>query len=371
MAKLTTELNLSNLSLREMKLWNMIRANSGVVMAIGIPGISKSATFRTIAGKLGMNYIDLRTSTLDETDLGVFPVVTDINGVKVVEGAVPAWAVVANQGPTLIHFEELNRCSSNIRNAALGILLERLIGTKFKFNDNVFMVASGNPATDFDNDVELFGTALRNRMIPINFELKLADWIAEYATENVHTTVINFLNHKKDYFGNTVGQMEKFLSEDDNMSQYPSPRSWTFLSDYIKTFPEEMQRDVMTDTNTIKSYVGELGAVAFVNYVVETFKVDVKDVLAGKADLKALDSMTVQRICQEFQNQYTYLELNKKQQENWRNFMRIMSDEILSAHAIVLVDSWNHQDPKQTEVFRELLKEFAVVLQIVKNSMSK
>jgi hypothetical protein len=352
----------TKLSLREMKLWNMIRANSGVVMALGIPGISKSATFRTIASKLGLNYIDLRTSTMDETDLGVFPVVAEINGVKVVESAVPAWAMCANERPTLIHFEELNRCSSNIRNAALGILLERIIGTKFKFNDNVFMVASGNPVTDFDNDVEVFGTALRNRMLPIKFELSLKDWLTEYANENVHPMVINFLKSKPDYFGNTVGQLEKHFQDDDSISQFPSPRSWTFMSDYISAFPEEMRKEVMTDIVTLRSYVGEIAATSFVNYVTETFKVDVKDILKGKADLKSLDNMTIQRIAQEFQDGYTYFGLNAKERTNWREFMKVMSDEHLAALTIGMVKTWNHNDKDQKKIFEELFTEFKSVI---------
>jgi len=373
--KTASDINSTVLTLREMKLWNMIRTNSGVVMAIGIPGISKSATFRCIAKKLDLQYIDVRLATKDETDLGVYPSISEmtINGVthKVVDGAVPAWAIKANSRPTLIHFEELNRCSSPIRNAALGILLERIIGENFTFNNDVYMVASGNPSTDVDADVETFGTALRNRAIFVNFELKLDDWVKEYATAHVHPTVISFLKHKRDYFGNSIDQMEKYIDESNPMSQYPSPRSWTFLSDYIKAFPEEMQKDVMTDTVALTSYVGELAAVGFVNYVVETYKVDVKDVLSGKADFENLNSMTVQRICQEFAEGYKYLELNEKQRTNWKLFMRVMSDEILAAHAVVLVNSWDHQDPKQTVIFKELLQEFSAIVDVVKAGIKK
>jgi len=130
--------NTALLSKRERRLWNIIKNNSGVLMAYGIPGISKSATFRSIAEKLGLNYIDLRTSTMDETDLGAFPTVSEYEGIKVVDGTVPKWAIKANEAPTLIHFEELNRCSEQVRSAALGILLERIIGSEFKFNSNVF-----------------------------------------------------------------------------------------------------------------------------------------------------------------------------------------------------------------------------------------
>ena len=135
---------LQELSPRERKYWNVIRTNAGVLMAMGIPGISKSATFNQIAKSLGMQYIDLRTSTMDETDLGSYPTVDDYETkegktIKVVDGTVPKWAIKANEMPTLIHFEELNRCPEQVRSAALGILNEKVIGSEFKFNKNGFL----------------------------------------------------------------------------------------------------------------------------------------------------------------------------------------------------------------------------------------
>ncbi len=359
------------LSRRELKLWNMIRSNSGVLMAYGIPGISKSATFRAIADKMDMQYIDLRTSTMDETDLGSYPVISDVDGVKVVSAAVPAWAIKANERPTLIHFEELNRCSQNVRNAALGILLERLIGTNFKFNSNVFMVASGNPETDYESDVETFGTALRNRLIPIQFELKLDDWIKEFAEPHgVHPSVIGFLKSKINFFGNTPTLVEKFLDEDDTSSQYPSPRSWTFLSDYVNMFPEDMHSEVLTDVTTLKSYVGEQAATSFVNYVLETFKISVNDVLEGKADLNGIAPDATQRLVQEFMDTKKYADLNEKQRKNWQKFMEILPDEYLSAHITSLLKALDSSDANQMKAYKSLLENFRDTIKLLKQGLA-
>jgi hypothetical protein len=363
----------SNLTPREKKLWNQIRANSGVLMAYGIPGISKSATFRSIAEKMDLQYLDLRTSTMDETDLGAFPTVSEIeyNGktMKVVDQTVPAWAIKANERPTLIHFEELNRCSANVRSAALGILLEKIIGSEFKFNENVFMVASGNPSTEHDMDVEEFGSALRNRLIPIQFELNLQQWKNEFADENVIPEVVSFLTQKPDYFGNTVHQLEKFM-EDDNMTQYPSPRSWTFLSDYIKMYADDPQgyKAALQDVTTLKSYVGEIPAVSFVNYVLETFKVSVTDVLEGK-DFTEFDSMTTQRIIQEFQDGYKFHNISKEERENWIEFMKFMSPEIRSGHLATLVKESNPNEVKEMKIYKKLIKLFKDDSEVIVNAL--
>jgi len=367
--RMTYLTKVSKLSLREKKLWNLVRNKSGVVMAYGIPGISKSATFKSIAEKMGLNYIDLRASTMDETDLGVFPTISDIDGIKVVDHAVPAWAVEANKKPSLIHFEELNRCSSNVRNAVLGILLERIIGAKFKFNEHVYMVASGNPLCDHDSDIEAFGFALRNRLIPVQFELTLKQWISEYAEENVIPEVIGFLKTKPDYFGNTQFQLDKFISE-DNMTQYPSPRSWTFLSDYIKGFDSKERSEAMQELTVLKSFVGELPANAFVNYIKETFKVNVDDVLNGKVDLNTLDNMTVQRITQEFQDSKVLHELKTKEVKNWEKFIDIMSDEIRAGHISTLAAEISGLTSNQKEVYKKVIVKYKDITNVIINSIS-
>jgi hypothetical protein len=363
-----------NLSMREMKLWNQIRTNSGVLMAYGIPGISKSATFRAIADKMGMNYIDIRTSTIDETQLGEYPTLTEYDQdgriLKVVGAAVPEWAIKANERPTLIHFEELNRCQQNIRNAALGILLERIIGTDFKFNNNVYMVASGNPETDYESDVETFGTALRNRLIPIEFTLKLEDWIKEFAEPHgINKFVTGFLNAKINFFGNTPILVEKFLDEDDPSSQYPSPRSWTFLSDYVNAFPEAMQKDALTDVTTLKSYVGETAATSFVNYVLDTFKISVKDVLSGKAQFDGITSDVTSRLVAEFMESYKYYKLNEKQRKNWQKFMEMLPDENLSAHITSLLNALNSGDKEQMKAYKSLLENFKDTIKLLKQGL--
>jgi hypothetical protein len=350
--------NVSFLSQREQKLWNMIRSKSGVVMAYGIPGISKSATFSSIAKKMNLEYIDFRTTTIDETDLGVFPTISEINGLKVVDHAVPAWAVKANKKPTLIHFEELNRCSSNIRNATLGILNERIIGTSFKFNEHVYMVASGNPVTDLDQDVEEFGTALRNRLIPVQFELTLKQWINEFAEKNVVPQIITFLNNKPDFFGNTLHQLEKLIGE--NQEQYPSPRSWTFLSDYIKAFPEDQKKDALLDTKMTKCFVGELASITLSSFLQEFYKINLKQVLTGEYDSNLLDHITIQRITEEFEETKKLKDLTKKEVVNWKKFISLMTDEIRASHINNLTSTKN-----DITLLKNLFSEYKDIIKII------
>jgi len=135
---------LPTLTNREQSYFRMMWGKSGVMYITAKPGVAKSAIARSIAQKMGFRYMDIRLSMVDETDVGLYPHVSDNEGVKCLDFVVPRWAIEANKQPTIIHFEELNRASQSVRNAALQILLERQIGVNFKFNDTVLMMSSGN-----------------------------------------------------------------------------------------------------------------------------------------------------------------------------------------------------------------------------------
>jgi len=317
-------LNTASLSKREKALWNKIRNKSGVLMAYGIPGISKSATFRTMAHKLGIQYIDLRLSTMDETDLGVYPhkeILAD--GTPVVKHSIPEWAMKSNEQPTIIHFEEMNRCGQNIRNAALGILLERCIGPFFKFNSNVYMVASGNPVTDVDNDVFMLGTALINRLIVHKFTLKMSDWIEEFAKPHgVNSTVLQFLGENPHYFGSDWNEIKKYVKNDGEVpEQYPSPRSWTFFSDYLNGFDSDDDRDAeMLDTELVTEFLGETTAMKWCQEVRKYFNIKLDHILNGTINSK-IDEITVNRLLNDLIEKYTHLgNLNEMQYENFVAF---------------------------------------------------
>lgn len=218
------------LSNREKKYYKIMNAKSGVLYIYSPPGFAKSAIMRNIAKKLGAQYFDIRLSMVDETDVGLFPMIDDIiiNGEtkKVLHHVVPDWAYLANEKLTIIHFEELNRSTSSVRNAALQILLEREIGTFFKFNDNVLMCASGNLGEDDGTDVEEFDAALNNRLIQLEHELTFTEWYEVYAKEFVCPTIVDFLKHHSDFYWKKADNKSKNKA-------YATPRSWTFLSDYI------------------------------------------------------------------------------------------------------------------------------------------
>lgn len=215
---------LQKLTDKEKLYFSVMRGQLGVLFIKAKPGVAKSAFGRSIADKLGLEYFDLRLSMADETDMQ-FPNLTfkDELNCHIIEHAIPEWAVMSNEKPSLIHFEELNRAPLAVRNAALQILLERGIGPKFKFNQNVYMMASGNLGEEDGTDVEEFDNALNNRLIHVEHELTVEEWLT-WGQGNIHPDILSFIELQPTNF---------YIAPNENSQTYATARSWHMLSEYI------------------------------------------------------------------------------------------------------------------------------------------
>ena len=294
-------------------------------------------------------YIELRLSLLDETDVGLYPDKveleckitvdgkTEIIKEKFLEYIVSRWAHIANQGPCIIHFEELNRAQLSVRNAALQILLEREIGYNFKFNNDVFMVATGNLGEEDGTDVEEFDAALNSRLIHYRHSLTMDQWFEYYAKENVHESILTYLeNHPSHYY---VGKK----SRKDTDKAFACPRTWTFLSDYItKNYGKnaniiEWLEDVR---NVGHSYIGSTFT-SFLRYLDDAIKININDIINKYPQLK-LEKIIINRSKEsELLSELKSIEiptLNDFQLENVKAFLSDLGNDECTSFLLHLID---------------------------------
>lgn len=372
-----------SLSDREKKYFKMMNAKSGVLYIQSAPGYAKSAIMRSIAHKMGFQYFDIRLSMVDETDVGLFPTidVEDVNGVsqRMLCHVAPKWAYMANVAPTIIHFEELNRSTLAVRNAALQMLLEREIGAFFKFNSNVMMCSSGNLGEEDGTDVEEFDQALNNRLIHIEHTMPYPEWVEQYANDNVCPVIVQFL---KTY-------TEHYYKKPDERNQknkaYATPRSWTFLSDYIfENFGEYVTRldnngkEILDDDGSVKmfkkfpnirtwindikeighGYVGASNA-RFFRYCEDTLKITLDDVLDRfddiESDIKSFNRDKKSELLATMKER-KISQLKVKQNENLKKFLCTISDDEIVGYLLHVLDieytlSEDTKDNKAAEAF--------------------
>jgi len=328
---------------RERLYFMVMWPKSGVLYITSKPGIAKSAISRSIAEKIGFRYMDIRLSMVDETDVGLYPSVSDVSGVKCLDFVVPRWAIEANKQPTIIHFEELNRASLPVRNAALQILLERQIGTEFKFNDTVLMMSSGNLGDEDGTDVEEFDNALNNRLIHYSHTLGADEWIDNFAKDKVHPIVVSYIKNYPE---------KLYQAPTESTKAYATPRSWTFLSDFIcNNFGKDSSPKAFLPVlqNIAHSYIGN-GAQRFLQYCQEMINITIQDII-DRYDtvVKELDKYNRDKNSELIQSlkEYDIKKLSDKQIDNVTKFLKRVGDDELTAYLLHVLDNVpDVSDPK-------------------------
>lgn len=324
---------------KEQMYLSVMWAKYGVLNITSKPGIAKSAIGRSMAKKMGFAYSDIRLSMIDETDVGLYPNVTDVESdgkiVKCLDFVVPRWAIEANKRPTIIHFEELNRATQQVRNAALQILLEREIGTEFKFNDNVLMMSSGNLGDEDGTDVEEFDSALNNRLVHINHTLDYKDWINDFAEENCHRLIVSYI---KAYPEN----LYKVGAE--GAKAYATPRSWTMMSEFIvSNFGQDASpRDFLPLLKTVASgYIGN-SAMKFIQYCDTMLNINIQDVINNydkiKKDLQNYNRDKNSELIQSL-IEIDINTLSVKQLDNVAKFLLPIGDDEKTAYLLHIIDN--------------------------------
>jgi hypothetical protein len=372
----------NSLSEKEQLYFNIMDAKAGVLYITSAPGLAKSAITKNIARVMGYHYMDIRLAMVDETDVGLFPtieimvynsdgkiVATDkiIPGsFKVLDFVVPKWAMIANQQPTIIHFEELNRASLAVRNASLQLLLDREIGTEFKFNDDVLMVASGNLGEDDGTDVEEFDRALNNRLIHVKHDLKYDEWIENFAKYDIHPLITSFISNQPECYYRLGGSDN---NDSNNVKAYATPRSWHFLSEFLlKTLGNREEQ--MIGNFEIKevarlvvligsSYVGATSH-KFIKYLETSMAFSVKDVLNNFKKVKPMILGTNRDRKSEILMQlkeYNLKKLNDVQVNNLIQFLDMLDADELMGFLTDIIDSGSESDVNR-EPLKTILKSF-------------
>jgi hypothetical protein len=331
--------NLTGLTLKERKYFSIMWAKYGVLNITSKPGVAKSAIGRAIADKMDFRYMDIRLSMVDETDVGLYPNVSEVEVggkmVKCLDFVVPRWAIEANKQPTIIHFEELNRASQQVRNAALQILLERQIGTDFKFNDNVLMMSSGNLGDEDGTDVEEFDNALNNRLIHIQHTLGVDEWLEGFAVEKCHPMIVSYIKSHPEHM---------YKDPTENAKGYATPRSWTMLSEFIICnygFDSSPREFLPLLQEVASGYLGN-SAMKFVQYCQDMLNISIQDVINNydkvKKDLAKYNRDKNSELIQSLR-ELDVTKFTEKQLDNVHKFLSNVGDDEKTAYLLYILDN--------------------------------
>lgn len=242
----------------------------------GPPGIGKSELVSSIAKNLGGVMIDLRMAQMEPTDIRGIPYYNSVeNNMHWAPPVSLPTKEFAKKHPIVVLFlDELNSAPPAVQAVGYQLVLDRKVG-EYVLPDNVVICAAGNRESDKGVTYRM-PMPLANRFIHIEMRSDLTAWQKWAINNDIHTDVIGFLSHNK-------GDLWQFDSK-SSARAFPTPRSWTFVSDLIKQ--EDMDDDTLF--TLIAGTVGEGLAHKFIAHRRVSSKMPhPMDILTGKVtDLK-------------------------------------------------------------------------------------
>lgn len=232
----------------------------------GSPGIGKSAVARTLAAGLlphpdtgepmKLKLIDLRLSQCDITDLNGLPSLVDgrlhwappadfpLEGDPLPEGF-DGW---------LLFLDELNAANAEVQAAAYKVVLDRMVGQR-RLHPLCFPVGAGNLDTD-RAVTHRVGTAMASRLVHYEVIVDRSTFTDDVAIPlGWDHRVIAWLRFNQ-------GAVHDF-DPDRADRTFPCPRTWEFVSNYMKFVPEGAPPSIVT----IAGCVGDGAATEFVAFV--------------------------------------------------------------------------------------------------------
>ncbi|WP_020475825.1 ATP-binding protein [Zavarzinella formosa] len=211
----------------------------------GQPGIGKSSLVRQAANANNLSLVDVRATLLDPVDLRGLPSVVDGTAVW----CPPAFLPKAGKG--LLFLDELAQAPPLVQAACLQLTLDRKLG-EYELPEGWSVIAAGNRGEDRAGTHRLISPLL-NRFVHLDVEVSADDWQAWAVTANVAAEVRAFLRFRP-------GLLFEFKPE-SNQRAFPTPRSWSFVSDTLKLTPAELLLPV------VAGCVGEGPAAEFVAFL--------------------------------------------------------------------------------------------------------
>lgn len=215
----------------------------------GPPGIGKSSIVAQIAKEQDIEFIDLRLSLLDPTDLRGIPFFNPQENTAL--WAPASFLPKETQQKGILFLDELNTAAPMVQASAYQLILDRKIG-EYTLPDGWAIVAAGNRESD-RGVVFRMAAPLANRFVHLEMEASVEDWRAWALKSDIDSSIVAFISHRPD-------ALFTFNTKDDNRS-FATPRTWAYVNEIITSNPDD---DLLMPM--ISGAIGEELAAAYLGF---------------------------------------------------------------------------------------------------------
>lgn len=219
------------------------------VMLWGAPGVGKSEVVFQIGASRKMPVRDVRLSQMDPVDIRGIPSCVDGYTIWNVPHFLPNPDI---EPEGIMFFDEINQATHSVQAAAYQLILDRKVGD-YELPEGWRIVCAGNRAKDRALANKM-SSALNNRLIHVDFEPQLQDWVDWANTNNIRPEIISFMRFRPE-----------MLHEDDHAAtdarQFATPRTWSYASRILDNATPDLEYEMLIAT------VGEAAAGEFMSYI--------------------------------------------------------------------------------------------------------
>ncbi|HHD84002.1 MAG TPA: MoxR family ATPase [Campylobacteraceae bacterium] len=183
----------------------------------GPPGIGKSSIVKQIASDHDYQFIDLRLSLLDPTDLKGIPFFDSARNEAV--WASPDFLPKEPDSRGILFLDEINTAAPSVQAAAYQLVLDRKVGD-YELPEGWSIIAAGNRENDRGVTFRM-PPPLANRFVHLEMAVDFEDWKAWAYHYGIDAAVIGYLSFDK----------SKLFDFDPtrNERSFPTPRSWEYV----------------------------------------------------------------------------------------------------------------------------------------------
>lgn len=187
----------------------------------GPPGIGKSSIVKQIAQEKGIEFIDLRLSLMDPTDLKGIPFYDKESHTAL--WAPPAFLPKGEKG--ILFLDELNSAPPAVQASAYQLILDREVG-EYKLPDGWAIVAAGNRESD-RGVVYKMPSPLANRFVHLEMNVSVDDWREWAFGAKIDERIIAYIGYKNE----ALFTFDATLNE----KSFATPRSWEFVNNILNS----------------------------------------------------------------------------------------------------------------------------------------
>lgn len=196
------------------------------ILMRGPTGVGKSQMARALADELALPFIDVRGSTMDESQVSGIPDFETSKSAGVATFCLPSFYVRACREPVVLMLDELNRSMPQVMQSFFQIVLDRELGNNvdgepLRLHPETRVVAAVNWGNEYDvNDMD---PALLRRFWVVDMEPTTSDWIDWASDHNVDSVLIDFVRQNPDHLRVDPSSVEPG-------TVIPTPASWDRLN---------------------------------------------------------------------------------------------------------------------------------------------